>query len=51
MRAHGGELALVSSTAIGTVFRLTLPAPALDIGRNAAELSISPAGEPVRRRE
>jgi len=28
MRAHGGELALVSSTAGGTVFRLTLPAPA-----------------------
>jgi signal transduction histidine kinase len=28
MRAHGGELALVSSTAAGTVFRLTLPAPA-----------------------
>jgi signal transduction histidine kinase len=25
-RAHGGELALVSSTAAGTVFRLTLPA-------------------------
>ena len=28
MRAHGGELALVSSTGSGTVFRLTLPAPA-----------------------
>ena len=28
MRAHGGELALVSSTGNGTVFRLTLPAPA-----------------------
>jgi signal transduction histidine kinase len=27
MRAHGGELALVSSTGAGTVFRLTLPAP------------------------
>jgi signal transduction histidine kinase len=27
MRAHGGELVLVSSTAAGTVFRLTLPAP------------------------
>ena len=26
-RAHGGELALVSSTGSGTVFRLTLPAP------------------------
>jgi signal transduction histidine kinase len=26
MRAHGGELALVSSTGSGTVFRLTLPA-------------------------
>jgi len=28
VRAHGGELTLVSSTAGGTVFRLTLPAPA-----------------------
>jgi signal transduction histidine kinase len=28
MRAHGGELALVASTGNGTVFRLTLPAPA-----------------------
>jgi len=28
MRAHGGELALVSSTASGTIFRLTLPAAA-----------------------
>ena len=28
MRAHGGELTLVSSTGVGTVFRLTLPAPA-----------------------
>jgi signal transduction histidine kinase len=28
MRAHGGELALVSSTGAGTVFRLTLPTPA-----------------------
>jgi signal transduction histidine kinase len=28
MRAHGGELALASSTGAGTVFRLTLPAPA-----------------------
>ncbi|MGC2201519.1 MAG: HAMP domain-containing sensor histidine kinase [Stellaceae bacterium] len=27
-RAHGGELTLVSSTAAGTVFRVTLPAPA-----------------------
>jgi signal transduction histidine kinase len=27
-RAHGGELALVSSTGAGVVFRLTLPAPA-----------------------
>src|SRR6185437_16710237 len=26
MRAHGGELSLVSSTGAGTVFRLTLPA-------------------------
>jgi signal transduction histidine kinase len=28
MRAHGGDLALVASTGAGTVFRLTLPAPA-----------------------
>ena len=27
-RAHGGDLALVSTTGAGTVFRLTLPAPA-----------------------
>jgi signal transduction histidine kinase len=29
VRAHGGELSLVSSTGAGTVFRLTLPTPAL----------------------
>ncbi len=28
MRAHGGDLVLVASTGAGTVFRLTLPAPA-----------------------
>ena len=28
MRAHGGELALIASTGSGTLFRLTLPAPA-----------------------
>jgi len=33
MRAHGGELALVSSTGTGTVFRLTLPAPARALNR------------------
>jgi signal transduction histidine kinase len=34
MRAHGGDLALVASTATGTVFRLTLPAlPARRISR------------------
>jgi signal transduction histidine kinase len=33
VRAHGGELALVSSTGSGTVFRLTLPAPARPISR------------------
>ena len=27
VRAHGGELSIVSSTGAGTVFRLTLPAP------------------------
>jgi signal transduction histidine kinase len=29
VRAHGGELSLVSSTGAGTVFRLTLPLPAI----------------------
>ena len=38
-RAHGGELSLVSSTGAGTVFRLTLPAPA----RRAARFSRVPA--------
>jgi signal transduction histidine kinase len=38
MRAHGGELVLVSSTAAGTVFRLTLPAPAAP----AVEISRAP---------
>jgi signal transduction histidine kinase len=33
MRAHGGELTLVSSTGSGTVFRLTLPAPARKLSR------------------
>ena len=33
MRAHGGELTLVSSTGSGTVFRLTLPAPARALNR------------------
>lgn len=28
VRAHGGELTLVSTTGAGTIFRLTLPAPA-----------------------
>jgi signal transduction histidine kinase len=37
MRAHGGELTLVSSTGAGTVFRLTLRAPA------AREISRAPA--------
>src|SRR5437763_2024718 len=35
MRAHGGELSLASSTGAGTVFRLTLPAPALRATRRA----------------
>jgi signal transduction histidine kinase len=39
MRAHGGDLALVSSTAAGTVFRLMLPAPAADA---VVELSRAP---------
>ncbi len=38
VRAHGGDLVLVSSTAAGTVFRLTLPAPAA----RAAEVSRAP---------
>jgi signal transduction histidine kinase len=38
VRAHGGELALVSSTAAGTVFRLTLPAAA----ERALEFSRAP---------
>ena len=33
MRAHGGELTLVSSTGSGTFFRLTLPAPARELSR------------------
>jgi signal transduction histidine kinase len=33
MRAHGGELTLVSSTGSGTVFRLTLPASARKLNR------------------
>jgi signal transduction histidine kinase len=40
MRAHGGELSLVSSTASGTVFRLTLPAP------TAREISRAPLSLP-----
>ena len=40
MRAHGGELALVSTTGTGTVFRLTLPAPA------AREISRAPLSLP-----
>jgi signal transduction histidine kinase len=39
MRAHGGDLALVASTGAGTVFRLTLPAPA----DHRAALSRAPA--------
>jgi signal transduction histidine kinase len=38
-RAHGGDLVLVSSTSAGTVFRLTLPAPAA----RALEVSRAPA--------
>src|SRR5262249_11007646 len=40
MRAHGGELALASSTGAGTVFRLALPAPAArEISRARASAS------------
>jgi signal transduction histidine kinase len=39
-RAHGGELSLVSSTGAGTVFRLTLPAPAAgELSRARASMS------------
>ena len=40
MRAHGGDLALVSSTGAGTVFRLTLPAPAAPRRRNQSSASV-----------
>jgi signal transduction histidine kinase len=40
VRAHGGELSLVSSTGAGTVFHLTLPAPASrDVSRARATAS------------
>ncbi len=40
VRAHGGELALAASTGAGTVFRLTLPAPAVrEVSRARASLS------------
>jgi signal transduction histidine kinase len=35
VRAHGGELILVSSTGAGTVFRLTLPLPTIRETRRA----------------
>lgn len=39
-RAHGGELSLLSSTGGGTVFRLTLPAPAVrELSRARASMS------------
>ena len=38
MRAHGGDLALLDSTAAGTVFRLTLPA-AVEVSRAPASRS------------
>ena len=39
-RAHGGELSLVSSTGAGTVFRLTLAAPAMrELNRARASMS------------
>ncbi len=42
MRAHGGDLTLVGSTGAGTVFRLTLPAPAA----HTAPISRAPASSP-----
>ena len=35
VRPHGGELSLASSTGAGTVFRLTLPVPAVREVRRA----------------
>jgi signal transduction histidine kinase len=40
MRAHGGDLALQSSTAAGTVFRLTLPAPAYGAQSRASVIAL-----------
>jgi len=42
-RAHGGDLTLVSSTGAGTLFRLTLPAPAR---RHLVEISRAIASSP-----
>ncbi len=42
-RAHGGDLALVSSTAAGTVFRLTLPAAAEPAVAALSRASASPS--------
>jgi signal transduction histidine kinase len=40
VRAHGGELSLVSSAGAGTVFRLTLPAPTVrELSRARASMS------------
>ena len=40
VRAHGGELTLASTTGAGTIFRLTLPAPAArEISRVRASMS------------
>jgi len=42
MRAHGGDLTLVASTGAGTVFRITLPAPARGIAPiNREKVSMS----------
>ena len=49
MRAHGGELTLVSSTGAGTVFRLTLPTP-IDRAAEFRRATVSsPSGSPSGR--
>src|SRR5438552_8533711 len=39
MRGQGGDIGLVATTGAGTTFRLTLPAPDAEAGRDAARIS------------